>query len=508
MKRKVEILSGALLMMIGTILSRILGLVRESVMAYLFGATPTYDAFLIAFLVPNLLRQLLAEGALSSSFIPVFNERLVKEGKDNAWHLFNLLLSTLLFLFLALFLIGYLLLPYLVKGLAPGFSLQTYRLCLSLSKITLPFIAFISFAALSMGILNSFGNFFIPGVAPVFFNISIIAISLFFYKSLGIYSVALGVTIGGALQWLFQMIWLRKLGWQFRLIIDFKDEGLRKIGLMMLPLTLGLAINQVQNLADRVIASLISPGGISVLNYAFRLYQLPMGIFAVSFSTVALPLLSRDALAESLGEFEETLFSALRLALFVMVPASIFLFLFSGDLIRFLFYRGSFTHWAFKNTSMTLRFYALGLAFAGLTHILLRAFYALKDTRTPVFIGIWVVSLNIILNFLFGKIFGPPGLALATSVAFAVNFCLLRCKLLGHYKINFRLICFLKALFLPSVILGIALLFITRILGGVIGILLSFPVGLAYVWMCEKLGIEEARVFIGRLRSLFGKQVM
>ena len=490
-------------MMIGTILSRLLGLVRESVMAYLFGATPIYDAFLIAFLVPNLLRQLLAEGALSSSFIPVFNERLVKEGKDSAWRLFNLLLSTLLILFLALLLIGYLILPYLVKGLAPGFSLHTYRLCLSLSKITLPFIAFISFAALSMGVLNSFGNFFIPGVAPAFFNISIIVLSLFFYKSLGIYSVALGATIGGALQWVFQMVWLRKLGWQFRLIIDFKDEGLRKIGSMMLPLTLGLAINQIQNLADRIIASLISPGGISVLNYAFRLYQLPMGIFAVSFSTVALPLLSRDALAESLEEFEGTLSSALRLALFVMVPASIFLFLFSDDLIKFLFYRGSFTHWAFKNTSMTLRFYSLGLAFAGLTHILLRGFYALKNTKTPVFIGIWVVSLNVILNFLFGKIFGPPGLALATSVAFAVNFSLLRWKLLSYYKVNFRLVRFLGTLLFPSVIFGIALFFINRLCGGIIGILLSFPVALAYIWVCEKMKIEEAQVFINRLRSLF-----
>ena len=505
MKRKKEILSGALFMMMGTMLSRILGLVRESVMAYLFGATPIYDAFLIAFLVPNLLRQLLAEGALSSSFIPVFNERLVKEGRNSAWRLFNLLLSTLLVLFLALLFIGYLILPYLVKGLAPGFSPQVYHLCLSLSKVTLPFIAFISFAALSMGILNSFGNFFIPGIAPIFFNISIIALSLFFYKSLGIYSVALGATIGGALQWIFQMIWVRKLGWKFHPIIDLKDEGLRKICLMMLPLTLGLAINQVQNLADKIIASLISPGGISVLNYAFRLYQLPMGIFAVSFSTVALPLLSRDALAESMEEFEETLSSALKLALFVMVPASIFLFLFSGDLIKLIFYRGSFTHWAFKNTSMTLKFYSLGLAFAGLTHILLRSFYALKNTRTPVFISILVVFINVILNFLFGKIFGPPGLALATSVAFAINFCLLRWKLLSYYKVNFRLVRFLGVLLFPSVILGIALLFINRLLGGLIGVLLSFPMALTYIWMCEKLGIEEARVFINRLRGLIGK---
>ncbi|MBC7239242.1 MAG: oligosaccharide flippase family protein, partial [Chloroflexi bacterium] len=248
---------------------------------------------------------------------------------------------------------------------------------------------------------NSHGNFFIPSVASTFFNISIIVISLLFYKSFGIYSVALGSTFGGFLQWIFQLFWLKSLGWKFKFFLDFNHEGIRKIGLMILPLTFGLAINQIQNLADKIIASLLTPGGISVINYAFRLYQLPLGLFAVSFSTVALPILSRDIFKDSLEDFKDTLVSAMRIALFIVIPASIFIFLYSPMLISIVFYRGAFSEWAFEKTYATLRFYSLGLAFSALVHISMRAFYAIKDTKTPTYISFWVVILNVFLNLIF-----------------------------------------------------------------------------------------------------------
>jgi len=486
-------------MMIGTFISRLLGLLRESIMAFLFGASPQYDAFLIAFLVPNLLRQLLAEGALSSSFVPVFNEYLLKDGKDEAWKLLNMLLNLILLLFGFIIPLGYSLLPYLVKILAPGFSRDTYELCISLSKITLPFILFISLAALTMGVLNSFGNFFVPGVASGFFNISIIIFALLFYKSFGIYAVALGTTIGGAFQWLFQLFWLRNLGWRYKIVLDLNHKGVREIGAMMVPLTFSLAINQIQNLVDKIIASLLSPGGISVINYAFRLYQLPLGVFAVSFSTVALPLLSKDVLRDGSKGLEETLSSALRLALFVVIPASIFILIYSPALVSLLFYRGAFSEWAFENTYRALMFYSLGLAFSALTHISLRAFYALKDTKTPALIGFWVVILNAVLNLIFGKLFGPPGLALATSFASAVNLFLLwrTLRLRGIY---FGLHKFLSSLALPSLIFLSISLFSFNFLSNIwVSMLLSLLSFIPYVIISRILGIEEANIFIERI---------
>lgn len=490
-------------MMFGTLISRFLGLLRESVMAFLFGATPAYDAFLIAFLVPNLLRQLLAEGALSSSFVPVFNEYLVQGGKREAWKLLNVLLNVLFLVFGVLIPLGYLILPFLVRLLAPGFSLDTYSLCVSLAKITMPFIFFISLAALTMGVLNSFGNFFIPGVASAFFNISIIASAFLLYKPLGIYSVAIGSTLGGVFQWLFQLFWLRKLGWRYEALLDFGHEGLKKIALMMVPLTFGLAIHQVQNLVDKIVASLLSPGGISVINYAFRLYQLPLGVFAVSFSTVALPLLSQDVLKDGLEEFKDTLSSASRIALFIVIPASIFIFLYSPILVEIIFYRGAFSEWAFKNTYMTLRFYSLGLVFSALVHIFMRAFYALKDTKTPTMISLWVVAFNAILNVVFGKVFGPPGLALATSLAFGLNLFLLK-RVLAQKLICISLLPFSFKLFLPSLTFLVfslcAFLFVEN---SWVSMFFSLFLFLPYAWLCKKLRVEEGNTFLNKILKAF-----
>lgn len=502
---KKGIFSSALLMMIGTLISRFLGLLRESVMAFLFGASPAYDAFLIAFLVPNLLRQLLAEGALSSSFIPVFNEYLAKEGRKGAWKLLNLLLNVVLILFGVIIPLGYLILPYVVRILAPGFSTDTFKLCVSLSQITLPFIFFISLAAITMGALNSFGNFFVPGVASSFFNISIIIFALLFYKSLGIYAVAIGTTIGGGLQWIFQFFWLRRLGWRYEPILDIHHEGIKRIGLMMLPLTFSLAINQVQNLVDKIVASLLSPGGISVINYAFRLYQLPLGVFAVSFSTVALPLLSKDVLKDGSEDFEETLSSALRLALFIVLPASIFLIIFSPALVNLLFYRGAFSDWAFKNTYLTLMFYSLGLSFSAMSHITLRAFYALKDTKTPALMGVWVVALNAVLNIVFGKLLGPPGLALATSLASLANFLLLKRSLILK-GIRIEILSFTLRVLLPSLAFFLLSSLSLKVIHNVwLSVLISIVLFLPYVFLSAWLGIEEAKIFVERGINLFRK---
>ncbi|MCS7232518.1 MAG: murein biosynthesis integral membrane protein MurJ [Synergistetes bacterium] len=500
------IFSNAIIMMFGTLISRFLGLLRESVMAFLFGATPAYDAFLIAFLIPNLLRQLLAEGALGSSFVPVFNEYLIKEGREGAWKLLNIILNLLFLLFGILIPLGYLLLPYLVKLLAPGFSLDTYNLCVSLAKITMPFIFFVSLAALTMGVLNSFGNFFIPGVASAFFNISIIVLSLFLYRSLGIYSVAIGSTLGGLLQWLFQLLWLRKLGWRHEALLDFTHEGIRRIALMMAPLTFGLAIHQVQNLVDKIVASLLSPGGISVINYAFRLYQLPLGVFAVSFSTVALPLLSQDVLKDGLKEFKDTLLSASKIALFIVIPASIFIFLYSPILVKIIFFRGAFSEWAFKNTYMTLRFYSVGLVFSALVHIFMRAFYALKDTKTPTIINAWIVVFNAILNIIFGKLFGPPGLALATSIAFVLNFLFLK-RALAMRSVHVDLFFYSLKIFLPSLVFLVfsifALLFISN---SWLSMFFSLFMFLPYALLCRRFKIEEGSIFMSKLLKLLKKK--
>jgi putative peptidoglycan lipid II flippase len=391
-------------------ISRVLGLVREVVVADQFGASSAYDAYLIAFFIPHMLRRLLAEGALSNAFIPLYAERL-KNGRGEADQFASMVLSAALIIFPVLIGLGILFAPIYVPLLADGFDEAQRGLAIHLSQITFPFIGLMGLAAIVMGVLNSHGKFGLPALMPAFFNVAII-ISVLIWNGLGIEALALGVLLGGLTQLLLQLPLLRGR-FRFRWSFNWHDSGLRQLGQLLLPSIIGLAVVQINVLVDNKLASHLPDGGISALQYAIRLFQLPMGLVAVAISTAILPRLS----VPDAGGMLAPLRQGIKLCALILLPATVGLFVLGKPSIELLFEHGAFTADATLRTANALQFYVLGLLPYGLATVLTRTFYALKDSKTPVWLSAVAVGVNVVLSILFVDAMGVGGLALATSIA-------------------------------------------------------------------------------------------
>ena len=406
----------ALVITIGVGVSRIFGLVREIVIAHQFGTSSQYDAYLIAFLIPSLLRMLLAEGALSAAFIPLFTEYL-KKGKELADRFASNILTISLVIFPAIILLAIGLAPFYIPFLADGFNAEKLELTNFLTRITMPFLMMMGIAAVFMGIQNSHERFFAPAFASVFFNIGLILGALVIAPrvdppSLGL---AIGVLIGGTGQLLFQIPFLRGT-FRYKPLISLNDEGFRRLLTLMLPVVLGLIVVELNVLVDKKLASRLGDGAISTMDYAVRLFQLPLGLIGVALATAILPRLSRLA-EENREAFVSTLQHGLRLALIIMLPAAIGLGVLAEPIIALLLQHGVFTAEDTINTAIVLRFLCIGLIGYGVGFMLTRGFYALQDTRTPVLISAVAVAINIVFNFILIGPLGLGGLALATSIA-------------------------------------------------------------------------------------------
>ncbi|MCK4225110.1 MAG: murein biosynthesis integral membrane protein MurJ [candidate division Zixibacteria bacterium] len=412
-----------------TFLSRILGLVREQVFAYLFGAGFATDAFIAAFRIPNLLRDLFAEGALSSAFIPVFTDHLTNQGKQKAWELANLVLNLLLITLCVIVILGIIFSPYIVKLIAPGFGeeMGKQELTTLLSRIMFPFLLLIALAALAMGILNTFRRFGVPALAPTMFNLGMIAGGLFLSPLFDppIIGMALGVLLGGLGQLVIQFPTLRKIGFKYRFKINLRDPGVKRILLLMAPATLGLASTQVNIFVNTLIASLLPQGSVSYLNYSFRLMQFPIGVFGVAVATVTFPIISAYAAKKEMGEFITTFTSSLKLVFFLTIPSAVFLAVASQPVISVLFQHGKFTFLDTVATSQALMFYCIGLFAYSSVRLTASTFYSMGDTKTPVKTSAVAVGVNIILNLLLMGPLGFKGLALAASIAAMTNLFLL-----------------------------------------------------------------------------------
>ena len=415
---------------LATMLSRVLGLVREQVMASIFGAGLATDAFNVAFRIPNLLRDLFAEGAMSSAFVPTFTEIHQKQGSEVAWEFARRLLATLLLVLLAICAVGYVATPALVRVFAPGFSQIPGKLDLTvlLTRVMLPFLPAVALAAAAMGMLNARGRFGMPALAPSFLNIGMIVFGVGLIPvcvAAGqppVLAMAIGVTIGGALQFMVQLPPLYRLGFQLRLGRPRLHPGVARVARLMAPATVGLAATQLNLLASTILASLLPQGSVSWLWYAFRLMQLPIGVFGVALATVSLPALSRAAVAADMEALKRTLSATLRLVVLLTVPAAVFLAVMSGPVIALLYEHGRFGADDTLKTAGALVMYCVGLpAFAGVG-VLTRAFYALGDTRKPMQASFVSVALNLALNL---TLMGPLqhlGLALGTSITAIANF--------------------------------------------------------------------------------------
>ncbi len=410
-----------------TLLSRILGFVRDIVMAWFFGAGLLSDAFFVAFRIPNLLRRLFAEGSLSIAFVPIFAEYLSRQGRPEAFKMARSALRMLSVILVGVTLIGILAAPGIVRVIAPGFTGMKFTLTVTLTRIMFPYIFFISLVALCMGILNALGHFAAPALAPVFLNLSIIGAVLFISPHLDspVTGLALGVLIGGGLQLALQVPFLIRKKFYFWKKTPLYHPGLKRIGTLMLPTVFGAAVYQVNILIGTLLASLLPEGSVSYLYYADRLVQFPLGIFAISLSVAVLPSLSRLAAEKNMAELKNTFVYAINLIFFITLPAMAGLIVLGQPMIALLFERGAFDPESTRLTALALIYYSAGLWAFAAVRVVVSTFYSLQDTVTPV----KMATLSIIANLLLSLgLMGPlqhGGLALATSLASILNLGLL-----------------------------------------------------------------------------------
>ena len=446
-----------LLVMIITMVSRILGLVRATIIAYYFGASGATDAYFSAFKISNFFRQLLGEGALGSSFIPLYNEKIEiegeKKGKEFIYSILNLIFvfSTVVTLLMIIFSQG------IINLIVNGFPTETKVLASNLLKIMSVYFVFISLSGMVCAILNNFKQFAIPASTSIFFNLAIIVASMGFSKTFGISALAYGVVAGGALQLLIVLPSFFKIvkGYSFK--IKWQDPYLKKIFILMCPMLVGIVARQVNTIVDQVFASYLQEGGVTALENATRLYLLPVGVFGVSISTVIFPVLSKAIAKNDLKTAENNIVKGLNILLFFIIPSMAVLTFYSSDVIRLTLSYGKFGEDAVKVTSEVLFYYSLGLYFYTAIYLMTRAFYSMKNSSYPVKFSIVSIVINIVLNFILIKPLAYRGLALSTSIASGVNFLLLiyvfRKKYI-EFPMKKSLIFFGKVLITTAVALG------------------------------------------------------
>lgn len=426
-----EIIRQASTVSSATLVSRVLGYIRDCAVAYAFGAHFLADAFYAAFRISNLLRRLLGEGALSASFVPVFSGYLVKGSDKETKKFFSVIFTTLLILLVIICVLGIIFAPALTKLLTWGFADEPGKLELTvkLTRIMFPFMLFISLAALLTGVLNSLKVFFSPAVAPAFLSVSeitcVFAVLPFVSTEMQIVVLAASVVAGGVGQFLFQLIVLIKKGMKpvFKLSLD--HPGQKVVARLMVPAMLGLSVDQINTFVDTICASFLQQGSITSLYYSNRVMQLPLALFGISLASVCLPSMSRSVAKNDIGSVKKTLNYSLRLMLLAVLPATIGLMVLSGPIIKLLFERGAFDSTATALTASCLFFYSIGLiAYSGVK-ILANSFYAFQDTKMPLKIAYVSMVINIILNVILMRPLGVGGLALATAISSWINMTLL-----------------------------------------------------------------------------------
>jgi putative peptidoglycan lipid II flippase len=414
--------------------SRILGLGRELIFAALFGGGRLMDAFTIAFRIPNLLRDLFAEGALSTSFITTFSKTIATDGDQAAWRLANKVGTLTVIVLSFITIVGIITAPWLVHVLAPGFDADKAALTITLTRIMYPFIVLVSLAALVMGMLNAKSVFGVPAMASSFFNLgSIISGVLLGYwldPNFGpkaLLGSAIGTLIGGSLQFAVQLPALRRIGYVFRPDFQWRDKGVKAILRLMGPSVVAASTTQVNVLVNSVFASQLGDGPTFWLSAAFRLMQMPLGIFGVALGTVALPLLARMAATGNMVSFRSELSRGMRLAFLMTIPSTIGLMMLAEPIMSVIYQHGRYDAYQAGEAAGALRFYAIGLSGYAALKVLVNAFYALERRKTPMFVSFSAVALNLLLNWFFTLQlgWGHRGLALSTACIATSNFLIL-----------------------------------------------------------------------------------
>jgi putative peptidoglycan lipid II flippase len=425
---------------LATMASRVLGLLRDVVYASLFGAGDHMDAFRVAFRIPNLVRDLFAEGAMSAAFVPTFTRRLTTEGRDSAWRLGNLVISMLVVVTGVIALVGVLAAEPLTRLFAGGYAAVPGKLELTvtLTRVMFPFLVLVAAAVAFMGMLNSLRHFFVPALSPAMFNVGAIAAAFAFVPLMPSFGwvpmmgLALGTLLGGVLQAGIQWPALHREGFRFRFELRPNDPGMREVLRLMIPGTIGLAAVQINVFVNTVLATGQGTGAVSWLDYAFRLMYLPIGLFGVSIATAALPTVSTFAAKDDLEGVRQTVSSGLRMMLMLNVPATVGLIALATPIVGLIYERGRFLPGDTAATAAALMFYAPGLVGYSAVKIVSPTFYALRDSRTPAMVSMASVVANVILNLTLVRVFGYRGLALGTALAALLNAATLMVLLRGR----------------------------------------------------------------------------
>jgi putative peptidoglycan lipid II flippase len=423
--------------------SRVLGLAREQIFAALFGGGAVMDAFTAAFRIPNLLRDLFAEGALSTAFITTFSKTMVREGDASAWRLADKIATLTVVVVGALCVLGMVFSTQLVGLLAPGFAPPKALLTAELTRIMFPFILVVSLAALVMGMLNAKNIFGMPAMASSFFNIGSIVggvgIGAWIDPQFGpraLIGLGIGTLIGGTLQLAVQLPSLVRVGHRFRPDFAWRDPGVRSVLMLMVPSVIAASTTQVNVLINSIFASGLGDGPIFWLSSAFRLMQLPLGLFGVALGTVTLPLLSRLAAAGNTNDFRAELSRGMRLGMLLTIPSTVGLMMLAEPIISVLYQHGRFDAYQAGEAAGALRCYAIGLAGYAALKVLVNAFYAIGRRKTPMMVSFLAIGLNLLFNwfFTFHLGWGHRGLAFSTGLVASCNFLLLYVLMRHHIR--------------------------------------------------------------------------
>jgi putative peptidoglycan lipid II flippase len=415
--------------MLTLFISRILGFVREMIVAKVYGSSIVTDAFFSAFTIPDVMFNILVAGGLSSGFMPVFTSYLAKDDEEGAWKAASTFLTVGLIFIVVFNIFGIAFARYLIPLVANGItrSPEGYDLAVKLTRIMFSAVTFTVLAGLVRGILNSYKIFTTPSIGPMLYNVGMILGALLLGKTFGIYGMAIGVIVGAIFNFLVQYPDFKRVGKRFRFSLDMQNPGFRRMLVLMGPSIIALSISQLNLVVNQSIASLLGDGSITLLRYANRIMILPLGIFAMAIATTLFPIINAQIARKETEPFKDSLSQGFRNVMFVTIPAAVGMTVLNTPIVRLLFRGGEFTEQDVIVTAFILAFYSLGLVGQSGIQILTRGFYAVQDTKTPVKFAAVALVLNVVLNLIFVRMgsFAIGGIALSYSITSIINMIML-----------------------------------------------------------------------------------
>ncbi|MCR2045376.1 murein biosynthesis integral membrane protein MurJ [Anaerosalibacter massiliensis] len=501
----------AAIIMFFTLTSKFLGFLREVLIAKKFGSGWETDTYFMAMIATTMIMTIVGS-AINTTVIPLFSEIEVKHGKDRKIDYMNNMLNVVFFLAVILMILGWLFSPAIMKVVARGFEGKQFELAVKLNRVGLPIILFMGTTFLFKGFLESSESFTAPAAMSLPFNLIYIGFLLIFSNKYGIVGLMVASVVAALSQIIIQIPSAKKIGYKYKFKIDLKDRYLKKTLILTIPVLIGSAINEINVIVDKALASNLTEGSISALNYASRINSIVLGVFVTAIATVIFPMLSKESNRKNIDSLKEIMGHGINIVLIITIPAMVGLILFAEPFVRIFFQRGAFDSIATLMTSQAVIFYSIGMVAMALNIMLNKVYYSLQDTRTPMINGGISVGINIVLNLILVKFMGHRGLALATSIASIFTTLLLINSLrkkLGNMNIKSYLSCFLKSA-IASVIMGTIAYAIYNGLYPVVEgrkildlfiFLLSVGVGaVIYFILCYLFKIEEINFIIDKVK--------